>query len=82
MPVAKRCDLLALAAILMVADWSDIDHTRVQAQRVRLVGLPFGELYETITRGKGTMPGYGKQISVEDRWAIAHYLKALQQHFN
>ena len=53
-----------------------------EATRARLIGLPFGELFETITRGKATMPGYGSQIHVEDRWAIAHYLKALQQHFN
>lgn len=52
------------------------------ATRRRLVQLPFGELFETITKGKGTMPGYAQQISVDDRWAIAHYLKALQAHFN
>jgi len=50
--------------------------------RTRLVGLSPGEIFETLTNGKGTMPSYAAQISVEDRWAIVHYLKALQKHFN
>lgn len=51
-------------------------------QRVRLINLPPGEIFETITKGKGTMPSYAPQITVEDRWAIIHYLKALQAYFN
>jgi len=50
--------------------------------RARLVGLRPGEIFDTITKGKGTMPPYAQQISVDDRWAIAHYVKALQNHFN
>jgi len=60
----------------------DLSLNEDEATRTRLVGLPPGELFETMTQGKGTMPGYASQIHVEDRWAIAHYLKALQQHFN
>jgi mono/diheme cytochrome c family protein len=37
-----------------------------------------GEYFEVITNGKGTMPAYGARISPEDRWAIVHYLRALQ----
>ena len=33
----------------------------------------------TIAGGVRTMPGYGSQISVEDRWAVVLYLKALQR---
>jgi mono/diheme cytochrome c family protein len=41
--------------------------------------MPDGEYYETIMTGKGTtMPAYGARISVEDRWAIVHYVRALQ----
>ena len=36
------------------------------------------QLFETITNGVRTMPGYGKQITVEDRWAIVAYIRALQ----
>jgi len=50
--------------------------------RARLISLAPGEIFDTITMGKGTMPSYAQQVSVDDCWAIAHYLKALQGHFN
>lgn len=50
--------------------------------RTRLVGLSAGEIFETVTNSKGTMPSYAAQVAVEDRWAIIHYVKALQKHFN
>jgi mono/diheme cytochrome c family protein len=37
-----------------------------------------GQLFNTITHGIRNMAGYGAQIKVEDRWAIAAYVKALQ----
>ncbi len=39
---------------------------------------PAGQVFETISKGKNTMPGYAQQISPRDRWAIALYMKALQ----
>jgi mono/diheme cytochrome c family protein len=39
---------------------------------------PMGQLFNTITHGIRNMAGYGSQITVEDRWAIAAYVKALQ----
>ena len=44
----------------------------------RVPNMPDGEYFETISIGKGTMPGYEARISVEDRWAIVHYVRALQ----
>jgi mono/diheme cytochrome c family protein len=46
-----------------------------------------GKLFETITAGVNnqgiqTMPGYSKQISAEDRWAIVLYLRALGRSQN
>jgi mono/diheme cytochrome c family protein len=38
-----------------------------------------GHLYNTISNGIRTMPSYGSQIEVEDRWAIVAYVKALQR---
>lgn len=38
-----------------------------------------GEIFNTITHGKLTMYPYGSQISVEDRWAIVAYVRALQR---
>ena len=38
-----------------------------------------GEIFNTITHGKSTMYGYSSQISIEDRWAIVAYVRALQR---
>lgn len=43
---------------------------------------PDGQLFNTITHGKGKMPGYSDQIPPEDRWAIILYLRALQKSQN
>jgi mono/diheme cytochrome c family protein len=37
-----------------------------------------GELYHTIANGVRTMPAYGHQVKVQDRWAIVAYLRVLQ----
>lgn len=37
-----------------------------------------GHLFNTITNGIRNMAGYGPQISVQDRWAIVAYVRALQ----
>jgi mono/diheme cytochrome c family protein len=42
-------------------------------------GRPVGQLYNTITNGIRNMPAYSSQISVEDRWAIVAYIRALQR---
>lgn len=39
---------------------------------------PNGRLFETITKGKGNMSGYGYNIPVRDRWAIIAYIRAMQ----
>ena len=44
----------------------------------RIVELPDGELFNTVSYGKNNMQGYAPQIPVEDRWAIIAYLRALQ----
>jgi len=38
-----------------------------------------GYLFETISDGRRTMPGYAAQITAEDRWAIIAYLRVLQE---
>ena len=38
-----------------------------------------GELFQTISNGVRTMPGYASQIPVEDRWAIVLFVRALQR---
>lgn len=44
----------------------------------RIVEMPDGEIFNTITRGKGLMGAYGPLVSTKDRWAIIAYLRALQ----
>jgi mono/diheme cytochrome c family protein len=44
----------------------------------RLRQMPDGQLFATITHGARTMPAYGPQIPVQDRWAIVAYVRALQ----
>ncbi len=45
----------------------------------RLRAQPDGQIYNTITHGKSTMGAYGPVITVEDRWAIVAYVRALQK---
>ena len=44
----------------------------------RLRDAPVGHFFDVVTNGLGAMPDYATQIPVEDRWAIAAYVKALQ----
>ena len=37
-----------------------------------------GDIFNTITHGKGLMGSYGANITVNDRWAIVAYIRALQ----
>jgi len=39
---------------------------------------PDGQLFNTITSGMRTMPSYGYQVKVQDRWAIVSYIRVLQ----
>jgi mono/diheme cytochrome c family protein len=48
-------------------------------QDARIRNMPEGQIFETITHGKGNMGGYGSSISVGDRWAIIAYLRALER---
>lgn len=43
---------------------------------------PVGQLFDTLSHGVRQMPAYEHQISVEDRWNIILYLRALQRSQN
>src|SRR5258705_498075 len=45
----------------------------------KVVQQPDGEIFNTITYGKPLMGAYGPDITVEDRWAIIAYVRALQR---
>lgn len=44
----------------------------------RLRAMAPGYFFQAMTNGFVTMPSYALQVRVEDRWAIAAYVKALQ----
>ncbi len=44
----------------------------------RLRQMPIGHFFDVMTNGFGAMSEYKSQISVNDRWAIAAYIRALQ----
>ncbi|MBI3405336.1 MAG: cytochrome c [Acidobacteria bacterium] len=44
----------------------------------RLRTAPAGHFFDVMTNGLGAMQDYSAQISVEDRWAIVAYVRALQ----
>ena len=43
-----------------------------------LLSQPVGYYYDVMTNGFGVMASYASQVPVEDRWAIAAYIRALQ----
>ncbi len=45
----------------------------------RLRAMPPGHFFDVMTNGFGAMPDYAQQVPVEDRWAIAAYIRALQR---
>lgn len=68
-PVAVRADRL------QEGTWTPPTSFHTDTIRQR----ELGNLYNTITNGIRSMPAYGPQISVEDRWAIVAYIRALQR---
>ena len=44
----------------------------------KLISAPDGQIFDTITNGKGLMGAYGSVIDIQDRWAVVAYVRALQ----
>ena len=44
----------------------------------RLRQQPVGHFFDAMTNGFGAMASYASRVPVEDRWAIAAYIRALQ----
>jgi mono/diheme cytochrome c family protein len=57
-----------------------INATSYQSDRIRT--MSDGEIFNTITNGKGQMMGYGYNIAIDDRWRIIEYIRALQHAQN
>lgn len=56
----------------VIADLHDVATRKVPQQSD-------GELFNTITHGKGLMGGYAYALTPEDRWAVIAYVRALQR---
>jgi mono/diheme cytochrome c family protein len=48
----------------------------------RLIQASDGDIFNTMTNGKGQMIGLGYNISIDDRWRIIMYIRALQRSQN
>lgn len=74
--VGKGNGLVSLRAIeIQSLDWlppTDLTSPPVVIQ-------PIGKIFDTITNGRRKMAGYKAQVTVKDRWAIAAYVRALQE---
>jgi mono/diheme cytochrome c family protein len=57
-----------------------INATSYQSDRIR--AMSDGEIFNTISNGKGQMLGYGYNIAIDDRWRIIMYIRALQHSEN
>jgi mono/diheme cytochrome c family protein len=44
----------------------------------RILQEPLGHYFDVISHGYGAMPDYAAQITTQDRWAVAAYIRALQ----
>jgi cytochrome c5 len=44
----------------------------------RLRQAPVGHFFDVVSNGFGAMPSYASQLSVDDRWAVVAYIRALQ----
>jgi mono/diheme cytochrome c family protein len=67
--VARRADQLAQGYWLPPTSLHD----------PKVVAQPIGQIFYTITNGKGKMAGYGGSIEPRERWAIVLYIQALQR---
>ncbi len=48
----------------------------------RIVEQPVGQIYYTITNGKGKMGSYAASLSPKERWAVVLYVRGLQRSQN
>jgi mono/diheme cytochrome c family protein len=58
----------------------DPEKEKTDPTQNRVAKLTDGEIFDVLSSpiGKSTMPSYAARISVEDRWKIIHYVRALQ----
>jgi mono/diheme cytochrome c family protein len=45
----------------------------------KIVGMPDGQMFYSITYGKNLMGGYASQLTREQRWEVIHYIRSKQK---
>ena len=80
----KRFDITCATCHGPLADGKSIVATQMSLrpppslQQPQYVTKPAGYIYEVVTKGFGMMASYASELTVEERWAVVAYLRALQ----
>jgi hypothetical protein len=80
----KRFDITCATCHGPVGDGNSIVATQMALRpppsliQAKYVSKPAGYLYEVISKGFGLMASYAAELTVEERWAVVTYLRALQ----
>ncbi|HEX3905718.1 MAG TPA: cytochrome c [Polyangia bacterium] len=80
----KRFDITCATCHGPLADGKSIVATQMSLRPppslldAKYVTKPAGYIYEVVTKGFGLMASYAAELTVEERWAVISYLRALQ----
>jgi hypothetical protein len=80
----KRFDITCGTCHGPLADGNSIVATQMALRpppsllQAKYVAKPAGYIYEVITKGFGLMASYAAELTVDERWAVVAYLRALQ----
>jgi hypothetical protein len=80
----KRFDITCATCHGPLADGNSIVATQMALRpppslvKAQYVQKPAGYIYEVISKGFGMMASYASELTVEERWAVVAYLRALQ----
>jgi mono/diheme cytochrome c family protein len=80
----KRFDITCGTCHGPLADGNSIVATQMALRpppsllQAKYVSKPAGYIYEVISKGFGLMASYSAELTVEERWAVIAYLRALQ----
>ncbi|HUF61304.1 MAG TPA: cytochrome c [Verrucomicrobiales bacterium] len=67
-------DGMGVASRLGLSGVADLHQVRLRDEALS----PDGELFNTISHGKGNMGAYGTNLTLYDRWSVVAYLRVLQ----
>ncbi len=80
----KRFDITCATCHGPLGDGNSIVATQMALRpppsliKAQYVQKPAGYIYEVVTKGFGLMASYASELTVEERWAVVAYLRALQ----